>query len=305
MAFNFLPSLDKPVESLESKPTTNDPKIKSKPIAPQISGTTYKLKVLADQLSRLDAESIKRDALIETSKETNSHFWERMSFSEIGIIRDDRLHIRIYPHGYRGDDQVASIQYRVDVNRVMGDQEFAFSEEWVTIGSLLNRKNKLIFFLDKMTDSMKIGSLLILKTRLKNCGFTDTNCLTKIGCSFYDCHPMLDPRLQKRLRLTLKPGLDRSKPFEITTDTRELDPCSHVRPCDQVSTVIQNDSRRASKKIRLLENQNENLRKLNESQQTALDATRKKQMATLSNADCKKIDRWYKIDKTDIVRIER
>lgn len=33
MAFSFLPSLDKPVEPLESKPVTNDPKITAKPVA--------------------------------------------------------------------------------------------------------------------------------------------------------------------------------------------------------------------------------------------------------------------------------
>ena len=250
MPFNFLPTFQ----------PSNTPNTPNTPNTQQRQ----------DQRPRYSVEEIKkhRKAAANSERfEELKQFWGRASFNEIGLIRTEKLNIRIYPHGCRGDQTIAKIQYQT-IAEICGDEEFSYSAQWHDIGYLSNRNGRILFFLDKSSDSLAIGKLTIIKTHLKEYGLVHTDNLKATGCK--GLHPFLDTRLMQLLRIWIISGPIESKPFQLTRDTRQTDPCQKMKPLESVSTQKYDSgkSRRykkmAENRIAVLEKQNrELLRSLN------------------------------------------
>lgn len=260
----------------------------------QASQVSEEIKPIESQRTQaVTVDQIQKRIKASENQKRFKQFWDRLPINEVGIMRSTRVNIRIHPHGFKGDKTIAVIQYQIVPSQVMGDFEFSHAREWHSIGHLENRKERIVFFLEPHTESLPIGFLAIIETHLKEYGLVSRDALKEVGCR--GVHPFLDLRLMQLLRVGIKPGSDKSKPFTLARDTRTIDPCCNMKPDDSISTFKRSSKRSqrhikmAEKRIAFLESQNENLKQSLE--------TVKDREVTIDPVTGKIVDSWFKVER--------
>jgi hypothetical protein len=265
--FSFLDEIDQPTDQPTSQPT---------------------------QSKSLSVREVRNQKLAQANALKNAQYWDKKSFCEVGIIRGERVSVRIDPYGFRGDETIAKISYRITPSNFRGDQEYGEAIQWQEIGRIANKKQRLVFFIDPSSEALPIGFLTIIKHALKSIGLVHTDNLKLIRDKDKKDipHPFLDPRLHSLLRIVIISGKDYTKPFEFSRDMREVNSCQNMQPDSAISTY--RDSKRSKRQLKIAENRIAVLEKQNRELAKSLDQV-KPENVTVDPDTGMIVDRWFKV----------